>query len=510
MQDVVHDIGAAREAKCGQRDGLSFGVGAVESQGLELGEDEAFAAHGCSGGGLGARVLVEHFLADVVEQLLGLIVGALVAAVGQRQHVVLHGLIESDQDHLEVLLLLILLLEALLALDQVGRLLLAQVVTGGTRGEQGWEKNGSQGKRTVHCGAWRGDPYPSFPQPDLDATIHRLMGDSLIAECEQVLVVRDRASAAEAIVAVHSTKLGPAHGGIRRWAYADRDAAMADVVALARAMTFKCALAEIPAGGGKAVILDHGGLDREGAYRLVGRTVEQLGGAFYTGPDVNTTAQDLRWVGEETRFVATDAADGPGDLAAATADGVLSAWLALAAELELAPADLHCVVQGLGAVGMGLCQRLAALGARLSVYDVVASRVEHAVANFGAKAVLPDQLLQTACDIFSPCAMGGVLTETVAASLPARGVCGAANNVFASEAAADVLHRRSVPVVPDFLANAGALIQGAIWNLQQQRIAPERLQRIGVTTREILRRSRGNDRAPSQVALELARERLER
>jgi glutamate dehydrogenase/leucine dehydrogenase len=103
-----------------------------------------------------------------------------------------------------------------------------------------------------------------------------------------------------------------------------------------------------------------------------------------------------------------------------------------------------------------------------------------------------------------------VLTEPVAASLPARGVCGAANNVFGNAAAADSMHRRSVLVVPDFIANAGALIQGAIWNLQQERITPERLHRIGVTTREILQRSRAVDRPPSQVALELARERLER
>ena len=336
------------------------------------------------------------------------------------------------------------------------------------------------------------------------------MRDSLAAECEQVLVVKDPESSAEAIVVVHSTKLGPAHGGIRRWAYASHEAAMADVVALARAMTHKCALCEVPAGGGKAVILDHPGLDRESAYRLVGRTVEQLGGAFYTGPDVNTTAADLRWVGEETRFVATDAADGPGDLAAATADGVLSAWLALAEELDAQPSDLHCVVQGLGAVGMGLCERLAALGTRLSVFDVVPSRLEHAVQNCGATAISSDQVTQTACDIFSPCALGGVLTEPVAASLPARGVCGAANNVFGNAAAADSMHRRSVPVVPDFIANAGALIQGAIWNLQRERITPERLHRIGVTTREILQRSRAVDRPPSQVALELARERLER
>ena len=336
------------------------------------------------------------------------------------------------------------------------------------------------------------------------------MSDSEGDPCEQILVVKDSASDAEAIVAIHSTRLGPAHGGIRRWGYASSADAMADVIALARAMTFKCALAGIPAGGGKAVILDHPGLDREAAYRLVGRTVEQLGGAFYTGPDVNTTAEDLRWVGEETRYVATDASDGPGDLAAATADGVLSAWLALAQQLKLEPAKSHCLVQGLGAVGMGLCERLRSLGVRVSVYDVAAARIEHAVAEFGANAVSADQVSSTHCDIFSPCAMGGFLTESVAESLPVLGVCGGANNVFANPTAADLLHQRGIVVVPDFIANAGALIQGALWNLHRERIAPERLQQIGVTTKQVLERASVVGRAPSTVALELAGELLSR
>jgi len=342
----------------------------------------------------------------------------------------------------------------------------------------------------------------------MDATIDPRMTDSLAGQCEQVLVVKDPLSLAEAIVAVHSTRLGPAHGGIRRWPYESLEAAMADVVALARAMTFKCALAEVPAGGGKVVIVDRPGLDRAAAYRMVGRAVEQLGGTFFTGPDVNTSAQDLQWVREETRFVATDAADGPGDLAAATSSGVISALLALAAELDLAPAGMHVVVQGLGAVGMGCVARLAQLGARISVHDVLADRVAHAVTNYGAAAIDQDAVTRTGCDVFAPCALGSVLTEEVAKELPARGVCGAANNIFANDAAAQQMHRRGVVVVPDFIANAGALIQGALWNLRQERIGPARLARVGATTKEVLARSRASDRPPFTVAVELARERL--
>jgi glutamate dehydrogenase/leucine dehydrogenase len=139
--------------------------------------------------------------------------------------------------------------------------------------------------------------------------------------CEQVLVVRDRAANALAVIAVHDTRLGPAHGGIRRWPYPSLAAAVSDVLQLAEAMTWKCALADVPAGGGKAVILDRPGTDREAAYRLVGRAVAQLGGRFFTGPDVGTTTADLQVVAGETSYVATGEGEGPGDLPAATATG---------------------------------------------------------------------------------------------------------------------------------------------------------------------------------------------
>ena len=328
-------------------------------------------------------------------------------------------------------------------------------------------------------------------------------------DCEHLRVVWDRESRARVIVAVHDTRLGPAHGGIRRWTYQDAAAAQQDAVALARAMTWKCALAEVPAGGGKAVIVDRPDLDREAAYRVAGRVVEELGGAFYTGPDVNTTAEDLRVVAAETRFVATDAADGPGDLAAATADGVLHALTALAHRLETPLDRLRCLVQGLGVVGFGLCERLARRGASLLVCDIVPERVAAAVDQFGAQAVAADEALTTAADVFAPCALGGAITAEVARSMPVRGVCGAANNVFADAAASQVAHARGLLVVPDFVANAGALIQGALWNLQQVRVEPQRLERIGRTVAELLERAAVDDRPPAELALALARERVE-
>lgn len=343
------------------------------------------------------------------------------------------------------------------------------------------------------------------------------------ADCEQVLLVRDRDARATVLLAVHDTRLGPAHGGIRRWAYASLEDAARDVVALAQAMTWKCALAEVPAGGGKCVVLDHPGLDRRAAYRLVGRTVAQLGGRYFTGPDVGTGDDDLRLVAAETRFVAmapaaggaagvdpgVDPSTGPGDLAEATAIGVFAAIAALAERLQQPLGRLHVALQGLGAVGLRLAARLRAAGVRLSVADVMPARTA-AAAELGAGVVPVEQILNTPCDVFAPCALGGVLTAATAAALPARGVCGAANNIFADAEAAAVLHRRSVRVVPDFVANAGALIQGATWHLTGQRVGVERLQRIAVTAGRLLDRAHAENVPPSVLALQVARERLAR
>ena len=331
------------------------------------------------------------------------------------------------------------------------------------------------------------------------------------ADCEQVLMVRDRRAQATVLVAVHDTSLGPAHGGIRRWQYGAIEPALRDVLALATAMTWKCALAEIPAGGGKCVVLDHPGLDRAAAYRLVGRTVAELGGRYFTGPDVGTTDDDLRIVAEQTRFVARAAAgEGPGDLAAATAVGVLAAMSALLQQLGRPLAGAHVAVQGLGAVGMQLVERLAKAGARLSVSDVLPARTQAAAKAFGAAVVAPQDLVPTRCDVFAPCALGGVLTAAAVRELGARGVCGAANNIFGDAAVARLLHERGVPVVPDFVANAGALILGATWHLTGQRADGERVQRIGRTAAELLARASAEHRPPMDIAMDLARERVER
>lgn len=329
------------------------------------------------------------------------------------------------------------------------------------------------------------------------------------SDCEEVTVLRDRRARAVAVIALHDTRRGPAHGGIRRFAYPRLEDAVSDVVALARAMSRKCALAGVGAGGGKAVILDHPDLDRAGAYRLVGRAVERLGGRFFTGPDVGTTMADLQVVSTCTRYVATGApGSGPGDLAVATATGVFSALAALAERLDQPLAGLRVTVQGVGAVGLELCAALHEAGAELLVSDVSAERAAVAAERFGARVLAPDAVLTEPCDVFAPCAMGHAIDRDVADRLPARGVCGAANNVFADTDAPSVLHARGVVAVPDFLANAGALIVGADFNLEGRSPDLARVRRIAATTSELLERSRREDRPPIEVAREIADERL--
>lgn len=327
------------------------------------------------------------------------------------------------------------------------------------------------------------------------------------ADLELLQIVRDRRAGALAVVAVHDTSLGPAHGGIRRRSYAGLRAAVADAVALATAMTWKCALAGLPSGGGKVVLLDHPDLDRAAAYRLVGQVVASLGGRFRTGPDVGTTSEDLAQVAGETSFVSTGTS-GEGDLGLATARGVEAAMQALVAHLGTGWEGLRVAVQGLGSVGLALAGLLAQRGVRLLVADVDANRAAAARQRFGATVVDPDTIATAACDVFAPCALGGGLTTELAGRMRARGVCGAANNQFAEPTAAAAFAAQGITVVPDFVANAGAVIAGLTFAQDGIPARPERLAQIAATTAAVLARATAAGVPPDQVALAMAKERV--
>lgn len=330
------------------------------------------------------------------------------------------------------------------------------------------------------------------------------------ADYEALHVVQDRASGLRAIVAIHSTLRGPAAGGIRRVAYPSEAAALEDALRLAEMMTLKNAFSELPAGGAKTVLLDHAGLDKPAAYRALGRAVEALGGRYMCGGDVGTGDAELAFVRETTRFANAPTNDGN----AATARGVVAAIRgALQAHAGSdALEGRRFVVQGLGSVGGEVARRLVEAGATVYGADVNPGAREAALRR-GVVLIAPERALSTPCDVFVPCALGGVLSEAAAEQLPASIVCGAANNQLASPRAAEVLHGRGVLYVPDFVANAGAVTEGvyaARYGGSQavRDAAAEHVEATRGRVLHLLEAAASSGALPLHEALRLARERV--
>lgn len=330
------------------------------------------------------------------------------------------------------------------------------------------------------------------------------------ADYEALHAVQDPASGLRAVIAVHSTRLGPAAGGIRRKRYPGEEAAVEDALRLASAMTLKCAMAELPAGGAKTVLLDHAALKVPEAYRALGRAIEALHGAYIAGPDVGTGDEEMAEVQAVTRHV-----NPPGsDTGLATAIGVAHAMRGTLRVLdgEGSPRGKSVVVQGLGSVGLHLVRLLRAEGAEVLACDLKPDLVAEAE-GLGARRIAPEEALRTQCDVLAPCALGGVLTAEAARALPARAVCGSANNQLASPAAGEALHRRGIRYAPDFVVNAGGVIQGIVALRHGQ--GPEgraevhrRLEALGPRTEAVLRRAEREGVAPEAAAVAMAHERL--
>ncbi len=328
---------------------------------------------------------------------------------------------------------------------------------------------------------------------------------------EQVIAVHDRRSGLKAFLTIHNTALGPAFGGVRRFAYRDERDSLMDCMRLARAMTFKCALAELPAGGAKIVIHESGGEDWEAAYRHLGDVVQQLGGIFYTGPDVGTGEQELRWMVERTSFVTDPGAGGPGLLPECTAQGV---FFGIAQALRHLDGEedwpkRRIVVQGLGSVGALLAERLVATGARVAGADIDGEHARRVASDLGLEHVEAASVLDQECDVFAPCAMGGLVHDLTVERLSCRIVAGAANNVLARPLHGDDLHDRGILLVPDFILNSGALIRGVHFHLEDRRVDPEDIgHRVGQSVNQILERAKDQDSSPTRVAVAMAEERV--
>ena len=277
---------------------------------------------------------------------------------------------------------------------------------------------------------------------------------------EEVVMASDPSCGYRGIIAVHSTALGPALGGTRFWNYESDQAAITDALRLSRGMTYKNAVAGLDLGGGKSVILgDNRTENREGIFRAHGRFVESLGGRYITAEDVGTGTADMDFVHMETQHVAGLKAKS-GDPSPVTAHGVFRAIQA-SAKHKWGSDDLTgkvVAIQGCGNVGSYLAAELHEAGAKLIVSDIDPERTARVARDTGAEVVLGDAIYSATADIFAPCALGGILNDTTIPMLRVEIVAGGANNQLLEARHGDVLEEKGIDYAPDYVANAGGVI----------------------------------------------------
>jgi leucine dehydrogenase len=330
----------------------------------------------------------------------------------------------------------------------------------------------------------------------------------------EYFVLRDEEAQLDGVIALHSSALGPGAGGCRFWHYPTREQMMADAARLARGMTYKNALAELPLGGAKAVLrVPDGPFDREKLFRAFGREVEKLRGRYLTAEDVGTCVADMAAIATETAHVAglAQVADRPGgDPSPWTARGVFGAMDCLAQQhLGRSLADCTVAIQGVGNVGGALARLLHARGAKLILADTNSERLAKIATQTGAAVAAVSEFCGVKADILAPCALGGVFDATTTAKVRARIVCGAANNQLVAEADGVRLAERGVLYAPDCVVNAGGIINVAAEHLGWDNA--EVVRRVDGTAERLARVLARADQlgvAPNLAADSLARERV--
>lgn len=326
------------------------------------------------------------------------------------------------------------------------------------------------------------------------------------ARLESLHLAQDPVTGLKAIIAIHSSRLGPALGGCRYLPYPNAEAAIQDAVRLAQGMSYKAALAGLRQGGGKSVIIRSPHVDNRGAlFEAFGRMIESLNGAYVTAVDSGTSSADMDCIAQHTRHVTSTTSGG--DPSPHTALGVF-AGIRATALARLGGDDLEglrVAIQGLGHVGYALAEHLAAAGAELLVSDLDAGKVQLAVEQLGAHPLANDTLLSTPCDILAPCGLGGVLTSESVAHLRCAAVAGAANNQLAQPEVADELEARGILYAPDYVINSGGLIFVA---LQHQGESPSNitahLSQISTRLTEVYAHAQADHSSPARVADMLA------
>lgn len=333
---------------------------------------------------------------------------------------------------------------------------------------------------------------------------------------EQVIYGYDAASGLKAIIAIHNTRRGPALGGLRIYPYASEAQALTDVLRLSRGMTYKSAMADLPLGGGKAVIIADPRRDKTPALlEAMGRLIDSLGGRYITAEDSGSDEADMQVIARATGHVTGLRRDdrGSGDPSPFTAWGLFNA-LRCAVRHRLERDDLEglrVAIQGVGSVGSHLAQHLHDAGAELILADVDSQAVNALARRLGATVMSPTAIFDAEADVFSPCAMGAVLDDRVCRRLRAKVVVGAANNQLANPAMARLLMERGILYAPDYVANAGGVIEVG-WQRREDYSRDRVMAHIAAiekTLEAIFDRARREKRSPAYVADRMAEERFQ-
>jgi leucine dehydrogenase len=333
---------------------------------------------------------------------------------------------------------------------------------------------------------------------------------------EQVVFCQDKQSGLKAIIAIHDTTLGPALGGTRMWTYESEEAAIIDALRLAKGMTYKNAAAGLNLGGGKTVIIGDPRKDKnEELFRAFGRYIQGLNGRYITAEDVGTTVADMDLIHEETDYVTgiSPAFGSSGNPSPVTAYGVYVGMKAAAKEAFGSDSLEGKVVaiQGVGNVAYTLCEYLHKEGAQLIVTDINKEAVARAVADFGGRAVDPNEIYGVECDIYAPCALGATINDDTIPQLKAKVIAGSANNQLKDTRHGDLIHEMGIVYAPDYVINAGGVINVAdeLYGYNHER-AMKKVDQIYASIEKVIAISK-RDGIPTYVAADrMAEERIER
>lgn len=333
---------------------------------------------------------------------------------------------------------------------------------------------------------------------------------------EQVVFCQDEATGLKAIIAIHNTVLGPALGGTRMWNYATDEEALIDVLRLSRGMTYKAAISGLNLGGGKAVLIgDPAKLKNEAFMRRFGRFVDSLGGRYITAEDVNMKTRDMEYVHMETDYVTgiPESMGGSGDPSPVTAYGVYMGMKATAQHVYGSDnlSGKSVVVQGVGQVGMYLVDHLTKDGAKVYISDIVEEKLKRVAKNSGAEVVGMDEVYDLDVDIYAPCALGATLNDDTIPRLKASIIAGGANNQLKEERRHGyMLIDRGITYAPDFLINAGGLINvGAeYYGPFNREKAHHDAEKIYDTTLAILKMATDESISTQEAAIKIAEKRM--